>query len=53
VAKTTARAFVTLDRLLARLNANKAELLAVLDRPEIPLQSNNAENRRPKGRPRH
>ena len=26
--------FVTLDRLLARLHANKAELLAVLDRPE-------------------
>src|SRR5271170_7340849 len=29
--------FVTLDRLLARLNANKPELLMVLDRPEIPL----------------
>src|SRR5271169_7147409 len=27
--------FVTLDRLLARLHANKAELLMVLDRPEI------------------
>jgi len=29
--------FVTLDRLLARLHANKAELLMVLERPEIPL----------------
>ena len=29
--------FVTLDRLLARLLANKAELLRVLDHPEIPL----------------
>ena len=28
--------FVTLDRLLARLHANKHELLMVLDRPEIP-----------------
>ena len=36
--------FVTLDRLLARLHANKAELLMVLDRPEIPLHTNGAEN---------
>jgi len=35
--------FVTLDRLLARLRANKAELLAVLDRPEIPLHTNGSE----------
>jgi len=28
--------FATLDRLLARLHANKAELLMVLDRPENP-----------------
>ena len=35
--------FVTLDRLLARLRANKAELLAVLDRPEIPLHTNDSE----------
>jgi hypothetical protein len=28
--------FITLDRLLARLWANKAELLMVLERPEIP-----------------
>jgi hypothetical protein len=31
--------FVTLDRLLARLHANKAELLEVLDRPDIPLHT--------------
>jgi transposase IS66 family protein len=36
--------FATLDRLLARLHANKAELLAVLDRPEIPLHTNGSEN---------
>jgi hypothetical protein len=35
--------FVTLDRLLARLHANKVELLAVLDRPEIPLHTNGSE----------
>ena len=32
--------FVTLDRLLAWLHANKAELLTVLDRPETPLNTN-------------
>src|SRR5271163_729153 len=32
---TSKTGFVTLDRLLARLHANKAELLKVLDRPEI------------------
>jgi Transposase IS66 family len=36
--------FVTLDRLLARLHANKAELLRVLERPEIPLHTNGSEN---------
>jgi hypothetical protein len=36
--------FVILDRLLARLHANKAELLKVLDRPEIPLHTNGSEN---------
>jgi hypothetical protein len=36
--------FVTLDRLLARLHARKAELLLVLDRPEIPLHTNGSEN---------
>jgi hypothetical protein len=36
--------FVTLDRLLARLHANKRELLMVLDRPEVPLHTNGSEN---------
>ena len=36
--------FATLDRLLARLHANKAELLMVLARPEIPLHTNGSEN---------
>jgi hypothetical protein len=36
--------FVTLDRLLARLLGRKAELLRVLDRPEIPLHTNGSEN---------
>jgi hypothetical protein len=36
--------FVTLDRLLARLHANKRELLLVLDRPDIPLHTNGSEN---------
>ena len=36
--------FITLDRQLARLHARKAELLAVLDRPEIPLHTNGSEN---------
>src|SRR5271167_3555644 len=36
--------FVTLDRLLQRLHANKAELLKVRDHPEIPLHTNGSEN---------
>jgi hypothetical protein len=36
--------FVTLDRLLTRLWANKGELLKVLDRPEVPLHTNGSEN---------
>src|SRR3954469_24489255 len=32
--------FAELDATVARLRANKAELLVVLDRPEIPLHSN-------------
>jgi hypothetical protein len=36
--------FVTLDRLLKRLHANKAELLMVLERPETPLHTNASEN---------
>ena len=41
---TRTTGFVTLDRLLARLNANRPELLMVLDRPEIPLHTNGSEN---------
>jgi hypothetical protein len=33
-----------LDRILASLHANKAELLMVLQRPEIPLHTNGSEN---------
>jgi hypothetical protein len=36
--------FATLDRLLRRLHANKAELLMVLDRPRTPLHTNGSEN---------
>ncbi len=36
--------FATLDRLLQRLHANKAELLMVHDHPEIPLHTNGSEN---------
>ncbi len=36
--------FATLDRLLARLRANKRELLMVLERPDIPLHTNGSEN---------
>ena len=35
---------MTLDRLLARLHGNKAELLMVLERLEIPLHTNGSEN---------
>ena len=35
--------FVTLDRLLKRLHANKQELLLVLDRPQVPLHTNGSE----------
>ena len=35
--------FALLDRLLARLHANKPELLMVLDRPDIPLHTNGSE----------
>jgi len=42
----------TLDRLLVRLNANKSELLRVLDRPEISLHTTyGSEKRHPQ--PRH
>jgi integrase len=36
--------FATLDRLLKRPHANKAELLMVLERPEIPLHANGSEH---------
>jgi hypothetical protein len=35
--------FATLDRLLQRLHANKEELLVVLDRPDVPLNTNGSE----------
>jgi len=41
---STETGFVTLDRLLARLRANKDELLMVLKRPGIPLHTNGSEN---------
>lgn len=40
----TRTGFATLDRLLARLAANRDELLVALDRPEVPLHTNDAEN---------
>jgi hypothetical protein len=36
--------YATLDRLLARLHRRKAELLRILERPEIPLHTNGSEN---------
>jgi hypothetical protein len=36
--------FASLDHSLERLHKNKAELLLVLDRPEIPLHNNLSEN---------
>src|SRR3954469_18992820 len=36
--------FVMLDRLLARLHRRKAELLRVLQHPDIPLHTNGSEN---------
>jgi hypothetical protein len=36
--------YATLDRLLKRLHANGDELLRVLERPEIPLNTNASEN---------
>jgi hypothetical protein len=41
---TTTTGFVTLDRLLGRLNAHKADLLMVLERPDVPLHTNRSEN---------
>jgi Transposase IS66 family len=41
---STETGFATLDRLLARLRAQKDDLLAVLKHPEIPLHTNGSEN---------
>lgn len=41
---TRCTGYVVLDRLLARLHRRKAELLRVLERPEIPLHTNGSEN---------
>jgi hypothetical protein len=41
---STTTDFATLDRLLARLHAQKEDLLAVLKRPESPLHTNGSEN---------
>jgi hypothetical protein len=41
---TTRTSSATLNQALKRLNNNKAELLLVLKRPEIPLHNNAAEN---------
>src|SRR6266849_501688 len=42
--KRSATGYVMLDRLLRRLFRNKDALLRVLDRPEIPLNTNASEN---------
>jgi len=41
---TSRSKFATLDRLLDRLHANKAELLVALERPDVPLHTNGTEN---------
>jgi hypothetical protein len=41
---TRSTGYVMLDRLLARLHKQKADLLRVLKRPEIPLHTNGSEN---------
>ena len=41
---TTSTCFALLNRLLKRLLAKKAKLLAVLDRPDVPLHTNGSEN---------
>ena len=45
---TSKTGFITLDRLLARIHANRLELLVVLDRPEVPLNTNGSEKRHPR-----
>ena len=41
---TTSTCFALLNRQLKRLHAKKAKLLAVLDRPDVPLHTNGSEN---------
>ncbi len=41
---TSKTGFVMLDRQLKRHHANKADLLVVLDRPDVPLHTNGSEN---------
>jgi len=41
---STRTGYATLDKLLSRLKAQKGELLAVLERPDIPLHTNGSEN---------
>lgn len=41
---TTHTGFATLDRLLARIHADRDDLLRVLDHPDIPLHTNGSEN---------
>ena len=40
---TTTRSFETLNQVLGRLKRRKAQLLKVLDRPELPLHNNASE----------
>ena len=41
---TTKTCFVSLNKALQRMHLNKAELLLVLERPDIPLHNNSSEN---------
>jgi hypothetical protein len=41
---TSKTGFVMLDRQLKRLHAHKADLLMVLERPDVPLHTNGSEN---------
>jgi Transposase IS66 family len=41
---STRTGYATLNKLLGRLNAQQDELLAVLERPDIPLHTNGSEN---------
>jgi hypothetical protein len=41
---STRTGYATLNKLLSRLKAQKDELLAVLERPDIPLHTNGSEN---------